>query len=87
MTISIVNFKKYLQKIKDDIENYKLNEAEIYLKLLKSKFNIPKRTEYYLNGKIATLKNIPCCYKNLFHHCQQHRSSLRSCCFMTGQRP
>lgn len=57
MTISIVNFKKYLQKIKDDIENYKLNEAEIYLKLLKSKFNIPKRTEYYLNGKIATLKN------------------------------
>ena len=57
MTIPNVKLNKYLQKIKDDIENYKINEAELYLNLLKSKYKIPQLTENYLNAKIEIVKN------------------------------
>ena len=56
MIDNILQAKNILQKVKDNIEDYKVEEAELYLKILKSKFHIHPNIFNYLSAKISILK-------------------------------
>lgn len=56
MIDNILQAKNILQKVKDNIEDYKVEEAELYLKILKSKFQIHPNIFNYLSAKISILK-------------------------------
>ena len=57
MNINNLQSQNILQKIKDNIEGYKIEEAELYLSLVKSKFSIHPNILNYLSAKLYILKN------------------------------
>ena len=57
MNINNLQSQNILQKIKDNIEGYKIEEAELYLSLVKSKFSIHTNIFNYLSAKLYILKN------------------------------
>ena len=57
MNINNLQSQNILQKIKDNIEGYKIEEAELYLSLVKSKFSIHPNIFNYLSAKLYILKN------------------------------